>query len=171
MEDLLTRVAAGVGGLRSGLVPTATRDTGIGAIVSPSLIDPRELERRMAAARASQAAAVDEVRPSDTTTLAGRAERLHRLWATVSPTPLEPRPGVRGRAAFETKRTIRRATSWYVEQRWGGQHEIDAETARFASDVAAEIAALHAHVAHLEERNERLEREISALRRDGQFGR
>jgi hypothetical protein len=166
MADLLTKVGSAGHGLRSGLVRAAVGDLDLGAIVSPDVIEPGELDRRMSAARSSQAAAASDVVLTESPTLEERAHRLHRLWATVAPQAIEPAPGPRGRAVFEAKRSIRRATSWYVEQRWHGQHEVDAETARFASDVAGRIAELQAHVAHLEERNDRLQREVRALRRD-----
>ncbi len=170
MATLLRRVGVAAHGLRSGLVHAATGDLGVGATVSPSVIEPSELAVRMTATRASQAAIADDVTRCGSPTLDARADRLHRLWATISPPAIERRPGLRGRVAFEAKRTIHRFTSWYVEQRWSGQHEVDAETARFASDVATQIADLRAHLEHLEERNDRLHNELRAFRRDQMGG-
>src|SRR5207342_1738730 len=48
-------------------------------------------------------------------------------------------PSARGWLAFNTKRTVRRLGSWYIEPRWHAQREIDAEIARFATDSAAAI--------------------------------
>jgi hypothetical protein len=170
MADLLTKVARTEWELRSGVVRPAAGDFD-GVAITPSVIDPDDLARRMAAARTNMAAAARDVVTSEPPTLGARAERLHRLWSSVSPRPLERGAGVRGRATFELKRTVRRLTSWYVEPRWAGQHEVDAETARFASDVAAQIAELQAQVEYLQTWNDRLQREVRASRRDNSGGR
>lgn len=166
MADLLTKVGAVDVGLRSGVVRAEMGDPGIGATVAPAVLDADDLARRMSAARSDMAGASGEIMASGTPTLEARADRLHRLWATVSPQGLQRASGVRGRAAFEVKRTVRRLTAWYVEPRWAGQHEVDAEMARFASDAAAELAVLRQHVAHLEERNDRLQRQVRSLQRE-----
>ena len=54
VEDLLTKVDATRRGLPSSPVRAATGDPGVGAAISPNVLPPDELERRMSAARASQ---------------------------------------------------------------------------------------------------------------------
>ena len=146
-------------------------DPGDGAVIAAEMITSDDLSRRMAAARNSMSAAAGEVITSGPPTLSSRADRLHGLWATVSPSPLERGPGLRGRGSYELKRVVRRLTSWYVEPRWAGQHEVDAEAARFASDSAARIADLERRLEHLEVWNDRLQRELHLLRRHEVDGR
>jgi hypothetical protein len=89
-----------------------------------------------------------------------RAELLHQLWATVTPPQIARNPGLRGRVAFFTKRVTRRLVSWYIEPRWAAQQEIDAEVARFASNAAEALERLQREVSHLQQWNERLQREL-----------
>lgn len=129
---------------------------------------PDELADRIGAARHHiQTVAGDLVEPSvgGPNALAARANRLHRLWATVSLPALTPGPGTRGRLGFQLKRVVRRCTAWYVEPRWAGQHEIDAELARFASDTSAALDELRSQVARLEESNGHLRRDLHQARR------
>lgn len=103
---------------------------------------------------------------SEPLTTRDRADLLHKLWGTVTPPPLTKDPGLRGRIAFFAKRVARKLVSWYTEPRWLAQHEIDAETARFASSAAQALEHLQREVSHLQQWNERLQRELRAATKE-----
>lgn len=169
MEFLLRSVASyarGLRQLRSGFVLAETNNPGESVEITAEVIGPDDLAGRLRAARSAMVAAADEVVPSGFPTLAARADRLHRLWATVSPPTLERGAGLRGAAASKVKRALRQLLSWYVEPRWVAQREIDAENARFASEVAVTMVALTAQVEQLQILNNRLQRDVHKFRQD-----
>lgn len=129
-------------------------------VISDEVIAPDDLAARLAVAHAD-VQVHSPVEPSGSSEAAVvRARRLHRLWDTVAPPVIELHPGRRGRATFIAKRVVRKVGAWYVEPRWHGQREIDAEIARFASDSAAAIEQLESRVQYLEVWNDRLQREL-----------
>ena len=94
-----------------------------------------------------------------------RAEILHSLYRESHEPLLKQGAGARGWFVFNIKRTIRKATRWYVEPRWIAEKEYDAELARFATDLAVQIEALVRRVAQLEEWNGRLLRQVRQVDR------
>lgn len=141
-----------------------------GVRISEQIISPEELRHRVEAVRQEMAPFAPVPAETGSGTTARRAERLHRLWGTVSPVPLVHGPGPRGAAAGLVKRSVRRLTDWNSEPRWSAQHEIDAELARFASDTAAAIERLEAEVEHLHEWIARLQQELRRARLDESAG-
>lgn len=138
------------------------RVTVSGAVESPDLFAQRFDQARR---ELEESGAQVLPRPVGKSEVEQRAEHLRRLHLTSSEPQLELGRGVRGRLVFNVKRTVRKLTRWYVEPHWAAQREFDAELTRFANDVSLQCDALERRVAHLEEWNGRLLRQVHLVDR------
>src|SRR3954470_24057650 len=77
--------------------------------------------------------------------LASTRGLAERFWAVSADKPLERRPGVKGRLAFQVKRVLRKLMRWYVEPAFAEQ--------RIVNDALLPlVAALARRVDELERR-------------------
>lgn len=89
--------------------------------------------------------------------------RLHELQAHTtyfSSQRLHRAPGLRGRLAYEIKRTVRRFTSWYVEPRWMLQQAVNDEVTRLLDATERTIAQLRDDVDDLAMWRRRVDRRM-----------
>ena len=87
----------------------------------------------------------------------------HETFSVVAHHAMESQPGLRGRAAYTTKRVVRRLTAWYVEPVRTSQQNLSAETVTFANDTTEAIRMLRREIEDLEFTNDRLLRRVRAL--------
>lgn len=134
---------------------------------SPAVLAPAELADRIEALRRTivrrSADAADA--PPLVGSTAVRARRLHEMWWSVAPPSNAPGRSVRSRLGHEVRRVAHRATGWSFEPRLVAQREIDAEIARFATDVSAALAEAHTELERLAGEVEHLRRELATAQR------
>jgi hypothetical protein len=65
-----------------------------------------------------------------------------RFWAVSAETPLERRPGAKGRLAFQVKRVLRRTMRWYVEPAFSEQRIVNDALLRLVDDLAQRVDEL-----------------------------
>jgi SAM-dependent methyltransferase len=104
-------------------------------------------------------------RPAPYLDASHRAERLHELFSGVAPPGIVPGRGAKGRLATLVKTLTRRVTHWYVEPRFAGQEEIDAELARFATDAVLAIRRTHVELLELRQDLDIAQSDLRAARR------
>lgn len=144
------------------------RETGI--LIAPDVIDPSDLEARVEAAREAVASAADDVMSTGGAQMNRALEsfsvlmaHLHELQAHttyLSSQRLHRAAGLRGRVAYEIKRTVRRFTSWYVEPRWILQQAVNDEATRLLDDMERTISQLRDDVDDLAMWRRRVDRRI-----------
>ena len=75
----------------------------------------------------------------DPAAMRGLAERF---WPVSADTPLEQRPGPKGRAAFLAKRLLRKLMRWYVEPAFAEQRIVNDALLRLVDDLARRVDEL-----------------------------
>ena len=75
----------------------------------------------------------------DLGTTRGLAERF---WPVSADKPLERRPGLKGWAAFQVKRVLRKAMRWYVEPAFAEQRIVNDALLRLVDDLARRVDEL-----------------------------
>jgi hypothetical protein len=79
----------------------------------------------------------------DPAAVRGLAERF---WPVSAEKPLERRPGLRGFAAFWTKRALRKLMRWYVEPAWSEQRIVNDALLRLVDDLSRRVDALESQL-------------------------
>jgi hypothetical protein len=124
-----------------------------------SVVSSADVDARLASVRAELGPSVNTL-PRAVAGPLSRALRLHALWWDVAAPAISRSGGLRTRSAALVKRVIRRTTAWDTAGRWEAQREIDAEVARFATEVAEELTRLRAAVQDLQLSNVDLRRQL-----------
>ena len=75
----------------------------------------------------------------DPAAMRGLAERF---WPVSADKPLERRPGVKGRLAFQVKRVLRKFMRWYVEPAFAEQRIVNDALLRLVDDLARRVDEL-----------------------------
>jgi len=75
----------------------------------------------------------------DLATTRGLAERF---WPVSAEKPLERRPGLKGWAAFQVKRVLRKAMRWYVEPAFAEQRIVNDALLRLVDAARDRLRAL-----------------------------
>jgi hypothetical protein len=65
-----------------------------------------------------------------------------RFWAVTAEKPLERRPGVKGRLAFQAKRVLRKLMRWYVEPAFIEQRLVNDALLRLIDDLSRRVEQL-----------------------------
>jgi hypothetical protein len=65
-----------------------------------------------------------------------------RFWPVSADKPLERRPGVKGRIAFQVKRVLRRLMRWYVEPAFAEQRIVNDALLRLVDDLSRRVDEL-----------------------------
>jgi hypothetical protein len=128
-------------------------NSGPGIHIAADVIDSTALGERVAEARSALAAAADIVlaaqRPQldveplvSLATLRAELAELQSHTHYFSTQRLQRAPGLRGRLAYELRRTVRRFTSWYVEPRWMLQQTINSEICALLDSTERTLARL-----------------------------
>ena len=120
-----------------------------------------------------------EVRGRTVPTVADGSDRqfearleAERLWAVAVDTPIERRPGLRGRLAFPVKRLLRKLMSWYVGPFAADQRAFNAASLRMSDELRAYVDETRSGLEQRLERPETLGPPFAALERQaGEAGR
>jgi hypothetical protein len=83
-------------------------------------------------------AAVDR----DARDLAATRGLAERFWPVSADTPLERRPGAKGRASLQVKRVLRKLMRWYVEPAFAEQRIVNDALLRLVDDLARRVDEL-----------------------------
>ncbi|HZS25100.1 MAG TPA: hypothetical protein VFA30_08965 [Gaiellaceae bacterium] len=75
----------------------------------------------------------------DPAAMRGLAERF---WPVSADKPLARRPGVKGWAAFQVKRVLRKLVRWYVEPAFAEQRIVNDALLRLVDDLARRVDEL-----------------------------
>ena len=75
----------------------------------------------------------------DPAAMRGLAERF---WAVSADTPVERRPGLKGRVAYLVKRALRKLMRWYVEPAFAEQRIVNDALLRLVDDLARRVDEL-----------------------------
>src|SRR3954447_12518392 len=75
----------------------------------------------------------------DPVAMRGLAERF---WPVSADKPLERRPGIKGRLAFQVKRVLRKLMRWYVEPAFAEQRIVNDALLRLVDDLARRVDEL-----------------------------
>jgi hypothetical protein len=75
----------------------------------------------------------------DPAAMRGLAERF---WPVSADKPLERRPGIKGRLAFQVKRVLRKFMRWYVEPAFAEQRIVNDALLRLVDDLARRVDEL-----------------------------
>jgi hypothetical protein len=75
----------------------------------------------------------------DPAAMRGLAERF---WPVSADKPLERRPGLKGRLAFQVKRVLRKLMRWYVEPAFAEQRIVNDALLRLVDDLARRVDEL-----------------------------
>jgi hypothetical protein len=75
----------------------------------------------------------------DPSAMRGLAERF---WAVSADKPLVRRPGLKGWAAFQIKRVLRKLMRWYVEPAFADQRIVNDALLRIVDDLARRVDEL-----------------------------
>jgi hypothetical protein len=75
----------------------------------------------------------------DVASTRGLAERF---WPVSADKPLERRPGLKGRVAYQVKRVLRKAMRWYVEPAFAEQRIVNDALLRLVDDLSRRIDEL-----------------------------
>jgi hypothetical protein len=75
----------------------------------------------------------------DPAAMRGLAERF---WPVSADKPLERRPGIKGRIAFQVKRVLRKFMRWYVEPAFAEQRIVNDALLRLVDDLARRVDEL-----------------------------
>lgn len=79
----------------------------------------------------------------DPAAVRGLAERF---WPVSAEKPLERRAGVKGVAAFWTKKVLRKLMRWYVEPAWSEQRIVNDALLRLVDDLTRRLDELEAQL-------------------------
>src|SRR3954465_7456764 len=75
----------------------------------------------------------------DPAAMRGLAERF---WPVSADKPLDRRPGLKGRLAFQVKRVLRKFMRWYVEPAFAEQRIVNDALLRLVDDLARRVDEL-----------------------------
>src|SRR5437870_12838507 len=75
----------------------------------------------------------------DPVAMRGLAERF---WPVSADKPLERRPGIKGRLAFQVKRVLRKTMRWYVEPAFADQRIVNDALLRLVDDLQRRVDEL-----------------------------
>jgi hypothetical protein len=75
----------------------------------------------------------------DPATMRGLAERF---WPVSADKPLERRPGLKGRLAFQVKRVLRKTMRWYVEPAFAEQRIVNDALLKLVDDLSRRVDEL-----------------------------
>jgi hypothetical protein len=64
------------------------------------------------------------------------------FWPVSADKPLERRPGVKGRLAFQVKRILRKTMRWYVEPAFADQRIVNDALLRLVDDLSRRVDEL-----------------------------
>src|SRR5207244_12483442 len=83
-------------------------------------------------------------RPMDRAALHPAAMRAlaERFWPVSADKPLERRPGVKGWAAFQVKRVLRKLVRWYVEPAFAEQRIVNDALLRLVDELSRRVDEL-----------------------------
>jgi len=79
----------------------------------------------------------------DLASVRGLAERF---WPVTAEKPLERRAGLKGWAAFQVKRVLRKLMRWYVEPAFAEQRVVNDALLRLVDDLTRRVEALEAQL-------------------------
>lgn len=74
--------------------------------------------------------------------LASTRGLAERFWAVSADKPLERRPGLKGRLAFQVKRVLRKTMRWYVEPALAEQRIVNDALLRLVDDLSRRVDEL-----------------------------
>jgi len=74
--------------------------------------------------------------------LASTRGLAERFWPVSADKPLERRPGLKGRLAFQVKRVLRKCMRWYVEPAFAEQRIVNDALLRLVDDLTRRVDEL-----------------------------